>query len=179
MQAKHDLAGWGLPPDLLKYQSQLSDLTVMAPISSFGWLSAKRLDTLSITSASLRAIEGLRGSLKTLNLSNSHIENLFGIEKLTALTTLDLSGTVHLKNLSGIEKLKALTTLYLSSNDLENLSGIEKLDKLESLDLSDCKVTTLRPISGLKHLKTLNLKGTKIQSLKGLPASVTKLTLGD
>jgi hypothetical protein len=80
VQAKHDLAGWGLPPDLLKYQSQLSDLTVMAPISNFGWLSAKRLDTLSITSSSLRAFEGLRGSWKTLNLSGTGLKNLSGIE---------------------------------------------------------------------------------------------------
>ena len=201
MQAKRDLAGWGLPPDLLQYQSQLSDLTVNARVSNFGWLREKHLDTLSISGSSLRAMEGLPASLKTLHLSDTDLQKLSGIEKLTALTTLNLSDTTSLQNPSGIEKLTALatlnlsstgiqdlsciekltalTTLNLSNTGIQDLSGIEKLDKLEILDLSACELTTLKPISGLKHLRTLELKGTKIQSLKGLPASVTKLTLGD
>src|SRR5207302_4464888 len=89
-------------------------LTVRGPISNFGWLSAKRLDTLSITSSSLRAIRGLPASLKTLDLRDTDLENLSGIEKLTGLTELDLSGNSRLQDLSGIEKLTALTELDLS-----------------------------------------------------------------
>jgi hypothetical protein len=143
IQAKRDLTGWGLPADLLKYQFRLRELTIEAPISNFAWLRAQQLDVLKVTSSALRNIEGLPPSLHDL----------------------ELTGCLNLTALSGIEKLTALTTLNLSGTPLQDLSWIEKLDKLESLDLSHCELQTLKPISQLKHLITLNLKGTKKSNL--------------
>jgi Leucine-rich repeat (LRR) protein len=165
VEAKRDLTQWGLPPDLLKYQSQLSDLSVNAPISNFGWLRAKHLDTLSITSSSLRAIEGLPTSLKTLHLSHTLLQNVSGIEKLTGLTTLDLRGNYSHQNLSGIEKLTALTTLDLSFTSIRDLSGIEKLTALTTLSVSGIDLRNLSGIEKLTALTKLDLSDIGLRDL--------------
>jgi Leucine-rich repeat (LRR) protein len=203
VQAERDLAQWGLPADLLTHQSGLSDLTIIAPISNFGWLRAKRLDTLSVESPAVRSTDGLLPSLNAVNLSAAHlkklsgiekltalktlhlsrtgIQDLSGIEKLTALTTLDLSNNYSLKDLSGIEKLTALTTLNLSTNVYPsrsglNFSGIEKLTALKNLDLSGNRIQDLAEIEKLTALTTLNLSRTGLQNLaviKNLTALTT------
>jgi internalin A len=74
-------------------------------------------------------------ALTFLNLSGNRLTDLSGLEKLPALTTLDLSGNRRLTDLSGLEKLPALTTLNLRGTRLTDMSGLEKLPALTTLVL--------------------------------------------
>src|SRR5262249_16393697 len=137
MQSKRDLAQWGLPPDLYSYQDQLEEMTVNAFVSNFAWLKTMHLRQLHVRSPALRFVTDLPRNVTALDLSGCiHISSLAGLERLSALTTLNL-GRTNLSNLAGLEKLSALTMLDLSGNSkLSNLDGLEKLSALTTLDLS-------------------------------------------
>ena len=64
-----------------------------------------------------------------LDISNSNINSLNGIENLVNLTILKCSEN-QLTSLNGIENLVNLTTLYCGINQLTSLNGIENLVNL-------------------------------------------------
>ena len=67
-----------------------------------------------------------------INISNSNINSLNGIENLVNLTTLHCYGN-QLTSLNGIENLVNLTELNCGNNQLTSLNGIENLVNLTLL----------------------------------------------
>ena len=160
------------------------------------------LTSLDLSNTNLNSLQGLEQltALTSLNISGTTLSSLQSLEKLTVLTSLDLSNT-NLSSLQRLEKLTALTSLNISSTTLSNLQGLEKLTALTSLNLSDTKLSSLQrleklpaltslsigysylgSLQGLEKLPaltSLDLSNTNLSSLRGLPFSVTELTLGD
>lgn len=97
--------------------------------------------------------------LKKLELIRPNLISLSGIEFLTNLTELKITGAKHLESINGLETLKdQLTTLQITSGALSDFSLLGKLTNLTSLTLSNFQhVKTLSFISELKKLKELKL----------------------
>jgi len=63
---------------------------------------------------------------------------------------------------------------------LTSLGGWPQLPELESLDLTRPGIKDIRGLDRIcPKLITLDIRGTRIRSLKGLPASVKTLYVGD
>lgn len=122
------------------------------------------------------------------------LEQIEGLDKLTELSTLDLSGQ-KIADISGLVKFKKLKNLYLTGNTnidlspLENLSNLEKLvikgltypknvesvGKLKNLttlilrrfndSIYSCDISFLRE---LVNLRELDLEGNQIKTVKSL-----------
>src|SRR5436190_1222812 len=74
----------------------------------------------------------IRNDVITLNISNSKIKKLEGIEKLTSLQILDCDNN-HIISLEGIENLISLQTFYCENNQIISLEGIENLHNMYSI----------------------------------------------
>ena len=104
------------------------------------------------------------------------ISDLSGIEQLTNLSTLQLTGQ-QIEDASQAYGLEKLHTLILSYNPLRSVEGAEKLPKLRTLDISYTDVTEIP--EGL-HVKELRASGShlaKIPDFGGLSSVV--LDAGD
>ncbi len=107
--------------------------------------------------------------LKQLNLDGfrNQLTDVKGLEKLTQLEWLDLSGN-QLTNVTGLEKLDQLEYLDLSNNNLTDVTGLETLTQLETLYLRDNKLTELKGLEKLAKLKLLWPSGNQLTDVKGL-----------
>lgn len=137
---------------------------------------------------------------KELNLSgNASLTDLTPLSRLSALVTLDISGTavtdlMPLRNLNSLEVLKCSTTvvssmeplkycshireLNLSGTSLTDLSTVSGFSGLESLDISRTGVSTLEPLKEMSSLKELRLAGTAVRDMTPI-SGLTALTLLD
>ena len=111
--------------------------------------------------------EGLKGCIKieSLEITESNIQSLNGIEKLKQLNHLETYYVRNLKNLKGLEKLPYLKNLWL--NNCPNLEGYETdlrcLKHLEQLRLNRCgDLPSLQFIQSLPKLKTISFVGTNV-----------------
>ncbi|CAN1245418.1 Disease resistance protein L6 [Linum grandiflorum] len=124
--------------------------------------------------------------LEVLEISESHVGNLYGLDNLVQLKELTLKKCHRLENLpslsnliklhslviikcsllcekvTGLGRLISLKTLKMigctSLRRLPDLSGLEKLEKLEKLRMRNCKsIKELPDMSGLKNLKELDV----------------------
>jgi Leucine-rich repeat (LRR) protein len=110
------------------------------------------------------------GRLTTLEsmLSMPDVVDLAPLKGLTALHTLDLSGT-QVADLAPLKGLTALHTLNLSGTPVADLAPLEGLTALETLDLSGAGfLADLAPLKGLTALRTLYLSGTNVADLAPL-----------
>ena len=114
-----------------------------------------RLYYTSLTTLDLSVLRSLEVFAALYDLS---IISLSGLENLTRLTTLDLSGCSSLTQLSGLENLTRLTHMDLfRCRSLKQLPGLENLTRLTNLELSGC--SSLAQISGLENLTLLTHLG--------------------
>ena len=105
------------------------------------------------------------------------ISALTGIEQLTALTTLDLSGN-QIVDLAPLAGLTALTTLYLYSNQIVDLAPLAGLTALTLLNLGFNQIADVTPLAGLTGLTGLYLYSNQIVDVTPL-AGMTALTTLD
>ena len=119
-------------------------------------------------------------SLTWLNLSGNQISKLEGLDHLTSLTGLDLSGN-QISKLEGLDHLTSLTWLDLLDNQIATLEGLNALTSLTRLYLSDNQIATLEGLNALTSLTELDLSDNQIRKLEGLNAltSLTELDLSD
>lgn len=117
-------------------------------------------------------IESLKGigylkNLRSIHLQNHKLQSLDGIEGLTKLEYLNVSGGL-VKNMESLKNLKSLKSLYLLSNRVTSLDGIEDLENLIYLNMQDNRLTDLDGIERLKNLTSLNVSANKLTSLDGV-----------
>lgn len=105
-----------------------------------------------------------------LDLRNSDIKDLQGIQFLTNLKELDLAGN-NLKNIGNLKNLTSLQILKLNENNIEDIQALNYLTNLEQLDLYANKISDLSPLAELVKLKELGVMENKVEDvscLKGL-----------
>ena len=108
-----------------------------------------------------------------LNVRDSHIEDLAGIEHATDLEYLDLGGNA-VTDLALLGGLESLQLLYLDGNEISDIAALAELP-LAILSLSDTKVGDFSALSSMDSLYWLALDGNAIHDLPPLPASLRYL----
>ena len=106
----------------------------------------------------------LRSDETTVYLANSALEGITGLDKMTALEELDLSGN-WISNLYCFEYAGCrdiLKKLNLSGNDIYDIFPLSKLTALEELDLSGNRIAAILPLKQITTLKILDLSGNPI-----------------
>lgn len=129
--------------------------------------------------------------LNKLTIRDQNMSTLASLEGLTALTSLDLSGTVFptdelpilaglpnlnslslsgcgISTIAGLSGAPALTHLDLSSNTIRNLEALEPMTGLQELYLQHNAVKELGCLSGLDKLAKLDLSYNAVTDLAPL-----------
>jgi hypothetical protein len=118
---------------------------------------------------------GIKGSesiydtifLKKLTIYSYSNIDFSKFEKQTKLEELELLNS-KINNLNGIEKIKGLKRLsIIGAKNIDNLNGIENLDKLEFLEIDRCKkINDLSLLCKLSNLKKIHANdGLQINDL--------------
>lgn len=113
----------------------------------------------SVTIGDLRNLDG------ELDLSDSDIVNLKGVEYCINILFLNLSGN-RIRNLGFLSKLDKLEKLYLSENHIENISALSSLSSLKELDLSYNNIEDISPLLDLESLAFVNIVGNPVVDKK-------------
>ncbi len=115
---------------------------------------------------SLKGISRLT-NLESLNLSNIQVSSLKEIRGLTNLKNLKLSNT-QVSSLEEIRRLTNLQELWLNNTQIRSLDEIRGLTNLKYLWLNNTQISSLEEISGLANLESLGLSNTQVCSLEGI-----------
>ena len=99
---------------------------------------------------------------KSLDLSNSNLDKLFGLNRFRALETLNLSNN-NLNNIKDLINLNHLENLNISGNQLIYFPKVAFQEVLKSLDVSNNKLRILNSVLPFRNLEVLNLSNNKIQ----------------
>ncbi len=110
--------------------------------------------------------------LTELNLSNSSINDITGLEYCFNLFELDLSYNTVTGGIGVISSLTNLKLLYLGNTGINIVPDMSALFTLEELDLSSNNITVVTPLSGLVSLEYLNLYGLPIVDFSSLSSLV-------
>ncbi len=122
-------------------------------------------------------------TITKLELNNSNITNIDGIENFTALTELNISNN-NITNISDLSVLTNLTKLYAYGNTISDLSAISNLSKLKYLNIAKNKLedsteesenNITKKISSLTNLIELDMSHNLLRYTNGLN-TLTKLT---
>jgi len=97
--------------------------------------------------------EKLGEKLGTTRAANQKITDV----ELEKLTDLNLDNS-NITNLAGIEAAKNIKNLSLNHNSISNLSPLAGLTSLKTLSLKENKITDISPLAGLTPLTSLNLE---------------------
>lgn len=155
----------------------ISDLSVLLPLST-------TLKVLHVNNWVVEDMSPLKQFTRLRDLSLSHsnrIKKISGIEELTELESLDLSGN-DIKKIEGLEKLTRLKTLDLRANGyIKTIEGLDNLLQLEALYLQDNDISTIENLNHLSHLKRLKLHHNNIKTWENTEAlsNLTMLTIGN
>lgn len=79
-----------------------------------------------------------------------------------------------IKSIEGIEYMTSLKELKLTGNEIEDISYLSKLENLEKLWLDENKISNIEPLSDLKKIHYLELGSNKISDIKSI-SSMTKI----
>ncbi len=130
---------------------------------SLNLADAQNIRSLDLANSYIRDLSGLENfpSLSVLNLQNNEISDIAPLRKLTQITCLDISGN-QIADLTPINSFKNLQTLYMQANQISDLTPIVGLDNLQILKASDNLIQTVETISTLTNLKVLQLSGNDL-----------------
>ena len=119
-------------------------------------------------------------ALQTLDLSGTGVSDIASLKGLTALQALHLRGT-RVSDIAPLAGLKALQALDLRGTRVSDIAPLASLKTLQSLNLSDTEVSDIAPLKGLTALQELDLMNTRmsdIAPLAGLTALHTLILWG-
>lgn len=159
----------------------LNDLSILLPLSPY-------LKVLHVNNGTVKDMSSIKNfiHLKELSLAyNNYFKKIFGLENLTELEILNLSGN-RIEKISGLENLTELRVLDLSENGLgskgyiKKIEGLDSLKKLEALHLHGNKIQTIENINHLTDLKRLTLHTNEIGKYENMDdlSKLTRFTIG-
>ena len=125
---------------------------------------------------SLRGLPHLSEEISTLYLQNMPaLVSLDGIEVASAIETLDIDNTA-LTHLKGLERLQSLANLTLRDCDqLLDITPLGQLKNLSNVHFYDCSQIKLMPPKWGPMLRSLQFKAGNFSSLGELPESLEDL----
>jgi len=95
---------------------------------------------------------------------NMLISDLYPIDQMSSLKSLDVSGTL-ISDLFPVRNLTKLISLNISVTDIADLDPIRYNTKIRELYLDSTLVRSIEPISGFDSLEILHLSGSSVEDL--------------
>ena len=96
-----------------------------------------------------------------IEMAESNIESLDGIEYCKHVISLDLSGN-SISDLSGLWELSRMEELYLSDNQIGFIDALSNLLNLRIVDLSGNEIDDISQLFNLEKLEYVNVWGNKV-----------------
>jgi len=96
-----------------------------------------------------------------IELSQSRIDDLDGVQYCIHLISLDLSGN-SIEDISLLWGLTQLKEINLSDNKISDIDTLSNLKNLQTLDLSNNPVDDISPLFNLDHLEYVDLSGCRV-----------------
>jgi Leucine-rich repeat (LRR) protein len=96
-----------------------------------------------------------------IEMAESYIEALDGIEHCKHVVFLDLSGN-QITDISGLWSLDMLEELFLANNNIGYIDALSNLVNLREVDLSRNEIDDISPLLVLDKLEFVNLIGNNI-----------------
>jgi len=109
-----------------------------------------------------------------LELSDSNIASLTGLEYCTDLTILSLNNN-QITDISSLFNLPDLVDLSLANNQINDISVLSNLTNLTTLNLNNNQIIDFSPLAKLRNLKKLHLENSG-QIDTGVLSELTNLT---
>jgi hypothetical protein len=103
-------------------------------------------------------------NLKSLNLSQTGINDLWPIRNLSELTELNLSHT-GIGDLAPLKYLSKMIRLNLNGTGVNDISVVQRMQKLQSVDLGGTSISDVNALSGLSEITSLNFQATGVSDL--------------
>ncbi|CAL5997773.1 Conserved_hypothetical protein [Hexamita inflata] len=100
--------------------------------------------------------------VQSLKVNSCGLQNIFGLEQITQITSLELSDNL-LEDVLEIQELTKLTRLVLSNNRISRLYWIKALTQLKYLDLQNNKFVSVECLKDLQSLSELFIQGNMVQ----------------
>jgi uncharacterized repeat protein (TIGR02543 family) len=139
-------------------------------------LRAKIIEALNLPGGTALTSSQLAG-LTELDISDSGISNLEGLQYAVNLTTLIANGN-DIVSLDPIKSLNNLSVLSLQSNYIKDITAFQNMPSLVYLNLNDNYVISIEALKGLTNLEILGLNANLISDLSPLKTLI-KLTILD
>lgn len=134
------------------------------------------LEELNLTSASNLTVGKIK-ELKELNISNSVVASLKGLEKAENLEIL-LARSVEISDLTPISSLENLVELDMRDALLPTtLSFLAPLQKLKIIDFQNTSVANISALQGKNTLTNINLRETDVSNISALQGMTQLLFL--
>jgi Leucine-rich repeat (LRR) protein len=127
------------------------------------------LISLDIENSNIKDLSGLENAinLQTLNLDNNQISDISCIENLKNLNELDLSNNL-IHDITSLSELNNLSKLKLRNNPLNDLSPLESLSSLIFLDLSHTNIYNISFLNSLINIQELFLYDNHIYDISSI-----------
>ncbi len=113
-----------------------------------------------------------------LDLSQSSITNLSGMEYAVSITSLNLGGNT-ISSISALSNLTQLATLDLSGNNISDISALSALTQLTTLDLSGNSISGISALSELAQLTALDVSNNYLDTTDGSDDMAVIIALQD
>lgn len=134
-------------------------ISIEAALGSLAGLASPNINTLELSQSDVRSLAGLESATVSEAL---RLGNLAQLTSLVGLPTLDAAAVVHLFNLPALTDIEAvrgttaLRELVLSNTAVSNLDAFAELRQLSGLELSgNPQLTQLDGLAGLTQLRSL------------------------
>lgn len=139
-----------------------------------------RIKNLDLSNSNITSIEGIEifKNLSNVNLSNNKITDIEPLTKLNSLMVIDLSNN-NITDISAFSnmKTKSLSTIKLANNKIKDVSV---LNNISTLDISGCNITDLSKLQGCEKLVSLKIANTPgIKGLQSLPEKLYELDISN
>ena len=152
---------WDPPGSGYRYFSDTEDADIMETIIEFGGTFYEAIKMRIYGNLSQELPSHYLEDIEDVEMADSQIELLDGIEHCEHVVYLDLSGNL-INNISSLWSLELLEELCLANNDIGYIDALCNLVRLREVDLSDNNLDDITPLLGLKNLEFVNLLGNKI-----------------
>ncbi len=125
--------------------------------------------SLDLSDSDITDLSGIENfpHLVELNLSGNHISDFGALTTLRNLLSLDLSDN-KIETIDGLEQLASIETLHLEGNRIESVHPLKKMARLKTLRLADNRLTSIEPLASLVWLEELDIRGNLIKDLRAL-----------
>ena len=159
-------------PNLAAAVRKALGLRANAPISK---QMMQRLTRLEVRDSQIKNLTGLEHAtqLTQLYLYNHQIRDLTPLSELAQLRHLGLDGN-QISNIDALSNLTNLEVLWLIYNQISNIDALSNLTNLEILGFDGNQVSNIDSLSNLTNLETLRFSRNQIRDVSPL-AGLKKL----